>query len=57
MLNNLQHYQREVILRNGDLAYDSVLIETVQENKYEDSNNILIEMSWVRKASAHIFQE
>lgn len=43
------------MLRDGDLCGDSVLMETVQENKDEDSNNILIEMSWVRKANPHIF--
>lgn len=39
----------------GFSLYDSVLIETVQENKCEDSNNILIEISWVRKDNPHIF--
>lgn len=31
--------------RNGDVCSDSVLMETVQENKDENSSNILIEMN------------
>lgn len=42
--------------RNGDLCGDLVLMETAQENKDDDSDNILIEISQVIRANPHILE-
>lgn len=44
------------MFRNGDLCGDLVFMEIVQENKDDDSDNILIEISQVIRVNLYIFE-